>query len=152
MNQWVKVCKEERSEKMVTVQLDRDYSGMLRVKHPWSSVLSEYLAPMLYPMIGRRENIRPKSMLLQEYKVLSMEEMGWNERPVFVEDKYARIGKHYICCRSYNGRHITEMVTMEMRIPDELKESIAARALHPSRLEKWLEKGWEEEWYQYFSC
>jgi hypothetical protein len=67
MNQWVKVCKEERSEKMVTVQLDRDYSGMLRVKHPWSSVLSEYLAPMLYPMIGRRENIRTKSLLLQEY-------------------------------------------------------------------------------------
>jgi hypothetical protein len=38
-----------------------------------------------------------------------------------------------------------------MFLSEEQKESIAASAMHPSRLQKWLDRGWEDEWEDYFS-
>ena len=139
------------TEKVIPVDITREPPAGFRLVSPWPAILREYLEPMLYPYIGRRENIRPKSFMLREYTERSYEEFGYTERPRFVTDRYARIGNTYVCSRTYNGREHMETLTIEMRLSDELKEAIVAGALKPSRLQKWLEKGWEEEWYTYFS-
>ena len=113
----------------------------------WAPILYGAMDRVMYPAIGRRENIRPQTTLLREYSVTSREPTD----PLrYVSDKYTRIGKHYLCCRSYNGPIRHEECIIDMCLTEDQKESIAAAAMHPSRLEKWLAKGWEEEWDNYF--
>jgi hypothetical protein len=135
------------TENVIFVNIDRRAPPGYTLLSPWPAILREYFEPLLYPHIGRRENIRPKSVMLREYT----ERCSYG--PKFVLDKYIRIGNHYICSRSYNNARAdrTETMTMEMRVSDELRQEIIAGAMRPKRLEKWLEKGWEEEWHQYFS-
>jgi hypothetical protein len=133
------------TEKVISVNYTIEMPAGFQQQSPWPVILREYMDPLIYPHIGRRENIRPKSVFLREYVVVNREELR------YICDRYARIGKDYICSRSYNARNNTEMFTFPMRVTEELKESIVAGAMKPSRLRKWLENGWEEEWYQYFS-
>jgi hypothetical protein len=37
-----------------------------------------------------------------------------------------------------------------MSLSEVQKESIAAAAMHPKRLQYWLDQGWSEEWDKYF--
>jgi hypothetical protein len=137
----------EITEKYVTVSHDAPcLPPGFRSLCPWREVLREYYEPMLYPYIGRRENIRPSCTTLREHNVRCFE----NEDK-YVLDRYVRIGNNYICSRVYKGNTRLETLTFPMHVGEELKEEIAAKAMHPKRLRKWLENGWEEEWYQYFS-
>jgi hypothetical protein len=139
------------TEKVINVNYTIEMPAGFRQQSPWPAILREYMDPLIYPYIGRRENIRPKSVLLREYNERSYEELGYTVRPRYVCDKYARIGNDYICSRSYNGRDHLETFTFPMRLTEDLKQAIVAAAMHPSRLQTWLDKGWEEEWYAYFS-
>ena len=136
------------TENVIFVNIDREAPAGHPLLSPWPAILREYFLPLIYPHIGPRENIRPKSVMLREYTERCYED---NVTPRFVLDKYIRVGDHYICSRSYKARDNTETMTLEMRIHDELKQEIVAGAMHPKRLKKWLENGWEEEWYAYFS-
>lgn len=70
-----------------------------------------------------------------------------------VRDMYARIGKHYRCFREYTapGEESPTEFEVKMCLTEEQKESIAAASMHPSRLQKWLDRGWEDDWDDYFS-
>lgn len=68
-----------------------------------------------------------------------------------IRDRYIRIGKHYTAIRSIsnqNGHHSRN--TIKLYISDEMKEELAAKSMHPDRLQYWMDKGWEEEWDDYF--
>lgn len=139
------------TENVIFVKIDRTAPPGFTLMSPWPAILREYFLPLVYPHIGPRENIRPKSVMVREYTERCYEVLGYDIRPRFVIDKYIRVGNNYICSRSYKGRDNTETMTIEMRISEDLKQDIVAGAMHPKRLKKWLENGWEEEWYQYFS-
>lgn len=70
-----------------------------------------------------------------------------------LRDQYVRIGKHF-----YHARFILtermmrreQPLVRPMFLSDEQKESIAAAATHPERLEHWLSKGWDAEWDHVF--
>jgi hypothetical protein len=144
--------KERISEKTVDVNHVRDPPAMFRHQYPWAPILSGIFDEIGYPVIRRRDNIRPKVTLLREYRVLSVEQSeAIDVLPTYVEDRYARIGDQFVCSRRYNTRHQAETLIIPMRLTEEQKESIAAAAMHPSRLEKWLARGWEDEWDKYFS-
>ena len=144
--------KEIISEKIVNVNHIRNPPAMFKHQYPWAPILNGIFDEMMYPVIKGRDNIRPKVTLLREYRVLSVEQPdARNVRPKYVEDRYARIGNQFVCSRTYNARIGTETTMIPMQLCEEQKESIAAAAMHPSRLQTWLEKGWEEEWEKYFS-
>jgi hypothetical protein len=136
------------TEKMICVDIESGMPPGYRAASPWPAIVQSYLDPLVYPYIGRRENIRPRSVMLREYTEQCYED---DIAPRFVIDKYIRIGNTYICSRRYGRALISHSLTIEMRLSDELKEAIVAGAMKPSRLQKWLENGWEEEWYAYFS-
>ena len=70
-----------------------------------------------------------------------------------LRDQYVRIGKHY-----YHSRFILtermmrreQPLVRPMFLSDEQKESIAAGATRPERLELWLSNGWDAEWEHVF--
>ena len=147
-NETTRFVKEEITESMVIVQNDTPSPPEgFRLLFSWAPVLYGTLDSVFYPAIGRRENIRPKAILLREYKFLSRE----GADPLrYVLDRYARIGKHYVSCRVYQGKHRQEECVIHMCLTEEQKESIVAAAIHPSRLKKWLENGWEDYIYDHF--
>jgi hypothetical protein len=136
------------TEKIIYVDIDSRMPAGYQSVSPWPAILQSYLDPLMYPSIGRRENIRPKSVMLREYTEQCYED---NIAPRFVIDKYIRIGNTYICSRCYGRSQTSKWLTIEMRLNDELKQEIVAGAMRPKRLKFWLEQGWEDEWYAYFS-
>lgn len=147
-NEATRFVKEEITESMTIVHNDRpSLPEGFRVLFTWAPILNGAMDSVLYPAIGRRENIRPKVTLLREYKVLSRE---GGDPLRYVLDRYARIGKHYVSCRVYQGEYRQEECVIHMYLTDEQKESIVAAAIHPTRLKKWLENGWEDYVYDHF--
>lgn len=66
-----------------------------------------------------------------------------------LRDQYVRIGKHYYYARFFLNNQMVRQSTTRvypMFLTPEQKESIVAKALHPDRLNKWLDRGWEDEW------
>ena len=142
------VVKEEITETVVLViNEDRPLPAGFRGSFSWAPILNGALDRVMYPAIGRRENIRPNTTTVREYRVYSRRR---GAEPIVITDRYIRIGKQFVCCRLCFGRERNEEYTIPMQLSEDQKESIAAAAMHPSRLEKWLAKGWEEEWNDYF--
>ena len=108
----------------------------------WGPIVDEFVDKHAFPFLGHRTNIRPKATMIREYTY----------RSSYILDRYIRLGDDYICCRSWKSAQDQYMErTFPMRLTEEQKESIAAAAMRPARLKLWLEKGWEEEWHDYFS-
>jgi hypothetical protein len=131
------------SERMILVEHDRPpVPKGFKTVGVWGPVVDDFVDKYAYPGIGQRTNIRPKATLVREYTYRSGE----------ILERYIRLGKTYNCCRSWkSGVDQYTEVTYKMRLSEDQKESIAAAAMHPSRLEKWLARGWEDEWDKYFS-
>ena len=116
----------------------------------WSRDVTQLLDTM-YLIAGSPPGIRLHSASLIEH--------GWSSPDTQrnpIRDRYTRLDRHYTCLREFIGINEVGGVTMvRVRLPmflsEEQKESIAASAMHPSRLQKWLDRGWEDEWEDYFS-
>lgn len=70
-----------------------------------------------------------------------------------LRDQYVRIGKHYYYARFFLNQHMIRQDHTRvhpMFFTEEQKEAIVSKATHPSRLEYWLSKGWDEEWGHVF--
>lgn len=70
-----------------------------------------------------------------------------------LRDQYVRIGKHYYYARFFLDQQMIRQAHTRvhpMFFTEEQKESIVAKATHPSRLETWLNQGWAEEWGHVF--
>lgn len=111
----------------------------------WSPEVTAELDAM-YAARGRPFGIQPYSAVITEYT--------WRNHSL--RDSYTRIGKHYVCARDLivhgaGGQLRVWRLKLPMHLSEEQKESIAMGAMHPSRLQKWLDRGWEEEWFDYFS-
>jgi hypothetical protein len=129
------------------VQVKRDRRGTIEFT-PWRLQVDALLEQM-YVAAGSPFGLRPISASITEYA------MSDRSTGTQVRDRYARLGKHYTCHRlilspTPQGFSVTR-VEVPMRLSEEQKESIAAGAMHPSRLGRWLDRGWEDDWDDYFS-
>lgn len=112
----------------------------------WSHEVTEMM-DTIYAMASRPFGVQLHSAMITEYEWISETRHANN-----IVDKYTRIGNHYLCSRSFFDPTLGwARFRVQMALTEDQKESIAAAAMHPSRLQKWLDRGWEEEWEQYFS-
>jgi hypothetical protein len=141
------VCNFRRMPTIVqsNIQVKRDRVEL----SPWRVDVDRWLEQM-YVAAGSPVGIRPMTARLSEYITVD------RSNGTHVRDRYARIGKHYTCHRDFIERTAAGAiamirVTFPLHLSEDQKESIAAAAMHPSRLQRWLDRGWEDDWDDYFS-
>lgn len=116
----------------------------------WSPQVTAELDAM-YAARGRPFGVKPYSASITDYTMRCQQ----NSAGHTLRDSYTRIGKHYTCVRDMVVQTAGEeprllRITLPMHLSEDQKESIAAASMHPSRLQRWLDRGWEDDWDDYF--
>lgn len=143
------VCQICYARRMPVIRMNRQI--IKRDSHMlWSSEVTAELDAM-YAARGRPFGIQPYSAVITDHTWRTVR----NHAGHTLRDSYTRIGKHYTCVRDLvvegaGGNLRLIRLKLPMYLSDDQKESIAAAAMHPSRLQKWLDRGWEEDWFDYF--
>lgn len=116
---------------------------------PWSRDVTR-LMDRMHDAAGAPRGIRLHSASLIEHSWASPDR---EHNPV--RDRYTRLDNRYVCTREFIDLNAWRATMIRVQLPmflsEEQKESIAAAAMHPSRLQRWLDRGWEDAWDDYFS-
>lgn len=138
------VCRRRRIVPYIQSKL------YVNVSHSvWGPKVQQIIDEM-YALAGAPFGIQVYSAIITEYICRNYDFSA----QFHVTDRYCRIGEHYTCIRhitaTAHGNHENAQFEIPMKLSEEQKESIAAAAMHPDRLRKWLERGWEDDWDRYF--
>lgn len=138
------VCQICYARRMPVIRMNRQL--IKRDSHMmWSSEVTRELDAM-YAARGSPFGIQPYAATITDYT--------WRNHTL--RDSYTRIGKHYMCIRDVvvqgvGGNLRMIRVKLPMFLSEEQKESIAAAAMHPSRLQARFERGWSiDDWCDSF--
>ena len=117
--------------------------------HPHWGPTIDLLFNEMYVLAGEPYGIKLNTAIITEYVARYVDLV----HVFMITDRYCRIGDHYTCRRTIVDLHAHNpnvIREIPMSLSEVQKESIAAAAMHPKRLQYWLDQGWSEEWDKYF--
>lgn len=118
------------------IPIRESFTVIKRDDRVWGSFLQKQFNLLNFP-----QGLTPRSASIKEYTA---------RYPGFL-DRYTRIGKYYTLMHSISSdgmrvRHYEKL----LKVSDEFKEELAAKSMHPDRLQYWMNQGWEDYWDDYF--